>query len=599
MPLINRFHPRNPDSEKPMDLTLLRELPADLEFRRQWDGLVNSMECPQVFYTWEWAKAVCTAYSDLQLLLFVAYREGSLVGIAALNLSGTADRVSFLTSTTADYCDFVSTPGDRAQFVRLTTSALCAMGIKDFKFANLPADSASNFAFASAADESKLFTFSRLAYLCAQLDLNLPHAREKAVKSARPQAKRKQKALRASGLTGIVHGKKWGEFALNFARYSEAHVGRFLAENKISNLIRKRRRDFLEELGKLLDQRGWLALSTVDLNGEPIAWNYGMRFCGTWFWYQPAFDSNWSSLSPGTYLLNEIILAASQDSVCHTIDLGLGKEGYKSRYANSGRETRHISASHSRYVIAREVCRYHLATLLKKSPRLEAGTRKFVSRVRSLGTRKARLAGYSLARLWQVFFGNSKVVFFECSHVGSRRDGGPDSVSHVRLQPISLESLAFAAMKYEMDEETLAYLLRCAHRLHCGEATGFALTDGDGVPLHLCWVAPFQGFWISELRRKLEQPAPDSVLIFDCWTPVALREQGNYTRSLSLVAEAALNSGKRPWIFSASGNSSSIRGIERSGFVARFSITHKKKFAFLQSWHEDRRSAEIRLRTAA
>jgi CelD/BcsL family acetyltransferase involved in cellulose biosynthesis len=582
-----------------MDLTLLRELPADPDFRERWNGLVNSMECPQVFYTWEWARAVLTANRDLQLLLFAAYREGSLVGIAALTSSRTDEKVSLLTSTTADYCDFVSAPQDRAQLVRLVTDALCRMGVTDFQFANIPADSASIPAFASAARDSKLFTFSRPAYLCAQLRLQSSDARVKAVKSARPKAKRKGKALRSSGQTDIVHGQKWGEFALCFARYSEAHVGRFLAEGKISNLIHKGRRDFLEELGRLLDERGWLALSTVTLNGEPIAWNYGMRFHGTWFWYQPAFDAKFSSFSPGTYLLNEIILEASRDSLCHTLELGLGDEGYKSNYAKSGRETRNISASRSIYEIGRQICRYHLAALLKKSSRLEAETRKHVSRIRSLRARKANLAHCVLGRLRQFFFGDSEVVFFEAVRAGRSRDASTETVSQVRLQSLSLESLAVAAMKYETDKETLAYLLRCAQRLHLGNAKGFVLTDPEGIPLHLCWVAPFQGFWISELGRKLEQPVPDSVLIFDCWTPVALRGQGSYSRSLVLVAEAVLDSGKRPWIFSAMANVSSIRGIERSGFVARFSIRHKKKFAFLQNWQEEKNSGEVRLHTAA
>jgi hypothetical protein len=41
-----------------------------------------------------------------------------------------------------------------------------------------------------------------------------------------------------------------------------------------------------------------------------------------------------------------------------------------------------------------------------------------------------------------------------------------------------------------------------------------------------------------------------------------------------------LAQGKRPWIFSAAGNASSLRGIEKSGFVPRFSLTSRRKFFF-------------------
>jgi CelD/BcsL family acetyltransferase involved in cellulose biosynthesis len=583
-----------------MELTLSRALAAEPVFRQQWDELVNSMQRPQVFYTWEWAQAVCKAYAgEMQPLFCMAYREGALVGVVPLALSGDDDhkKASFLTATTADYCDFISAPMDRLQLVRLTIDALAAIRVRKFEFANVPADSGSIPAIAAATRTRKLFSFSRPAYLCAQVNLHLPHARDKAVKSARQKARRKEKALRSSGQSSVVHGKQWSDIALSFSKYAGAHVSRFLAEGKLSNLIKKRRRDFLEELGQLLDQRGWLTLSTVNLNGEPIAWNYGMFFHGTWFWYQPAFDMKWSRFSPGTYLLNEIILTASQDSACHTIDLGLGEEGYKSKYANSGEQTQHISASDSMYEMGKEACRYHLAALLRKSSRVDSAFRNYVSRFRSITARKAKLARYSLKRLRQVFFGNTEVVFFQPPKSPWGVNSGIEGRSC--LQPITLESLAVAAMEYETDRDTLAYLLRCAHRLHTGEAQGFALTDSAGVPVHLCWVAPFQGFWISELGRKLAQPEPDSALIFDCWTPVDLRGQGNYIRALPLVAEAVLNSGKRPWIFSATGNPSSIKGIQRAGFVARFSITHKKKFAFLQSWQEHHQIAETGLHAAA
>src|SRR5450755_211993 len=45
-----------------MQVVLHREVPEDEEFRRQWNGLVEAMERPEVFYTWEWARAVARGY---------------------------------------------------------------------------------------------------------------------------------------------------------------------------------------------------------------------------------------------------------------------------------------------------------------------------------------------------------------------------------------------------------------------------------------------------------------------------------------------------------------------------------------------------------
>src|ERR1019366_10662723 len=56
-----------------------------------------------------------------------------------------------------------------------------------------------------------------------------------------------------------------------------AQISRFLATNRLSPLIRPPRRFFLMELGRLLSSAGWLKVSQLEVNGRPVAWNYGFR----------------------------------------------------------------------------------------------------------------------------------------------------------------------------------------------------------------------------------------------------------------------------------------------------------------------------------
>jgi len=100
----------------------------------------------------------------------------------------------------------------------------------------------------------------------------------------------------------------------------------------------------------------------------------------------------------------------------------------------------------------------------------------------------------------------------------------------------------------------------------------------EGVPLHFCWVSQFQGFHMAELRQTLDEPTPGSVLLFDCWTPLSQRGQGYYGQCIAKVAGQMLEKSKHPWIFSAASNVSSLRGIERSGFVPRFSLKWRRIF---------------------
>jgi hypothetical protein len=140
------------------------------------------------------------------------------------------------------------------------------------------------------------------------------------------------------------------------------------------------------------------------------------------------------------------------------------------------------------------------------------------------------------------------------------------------VRPINYELLAEAAMRYYDDEETLEYLLRSAARLRHGNAEGFVLVNALGEPLHFAWVTAFEAFFLSELKVKVDAPASDCVMLFDCWTPVASRGSGYFGQAITLIAQWLQEHGKKPWIFSVSGNQALLRGLQKTGFHKRYSL---------------------------
>jgi hypothetical protein len=67
-------------------------------------------------------------------------------------------------------------------------------------------------------------------------------------------------------------------------------------------------------------------------------------------------------------------------------------------------------------------------------------------------------------------------------------------------------------------------------------------------------------------------------MIFDCWTPAANRGRGHYAAAIRQAAAALRREGRTPWIFSAAGNRSSLRGILKAGFEYRFSLIRRRRF---------------------
>ena len=137
-----------------MRIVLLRKIPEDSTLQQRWNDLVLQMELPKVFYTCEWALAVQSAYeASLKPLLFLGYDGDDLVGVACLAADPAEQNISFLNATTADYCEFLSHPERRAEFVDKVFAELRQLGADNLVLASLPADSATPAAASNCSKE--------------------------------------------------------------------------------------------------------------------------------------------------------------------------------------------------------------------------------------------------------------------------------------------------------------------------------------------------------------------------------------------------------------------------------------------------------------
>jgi CelD/BcsL family acetyltransferase involved in cellulose biosynthesis len=372
------------DEKNALRLVLHREIPEDDRLICQWNRLVLQMECPEVFYTYEWALAVSRAYcSSVATLLILAYDRDSLVGVVALATDTMRRSAFFLTSATADYCDFISSPANRADFVRLVFEELRRLKISALVAANLPADSVTSGSFPEATAPLGYRTFFRPASRCSQIKLGSPVERRnlRDVVANRKTLRYSLKCLERLGPLSIDHLKSRETLQTKLPEFIRAHIARFSVTGRRSNLAHPERQVFLIELAVLLSTAGWIVLSCLRVGDNSVAWNYGFKFSGSWFYYQPTFDSDWRKFSPGFCLLSKIVEAACDDPVIERIDLGLGAEGYKERFATGTRQTLDVTVTASTAHYLKEAARYHVATAIKSSPRLEHGVRRMLGRV--------------------------------------------------------------------------------------------------------------------------------------------------------------------------------------------------------------------------
>jgi len=362
-------------------IVLHKEIPEDPNLHRQWNDLALQVERPEVFYTYEWALAVQSAYrGSIKPVVFLGYKGDDLVGVASLATDLDEKRISFLAATTGDYCEFLTQPQQRAEFVDAVFAELGKTKASSVALANLPEDSATPAALRSAAGKHGFHLHMRPAYLCAQVELGSREQRQelKTALAGKKKLRRYLKAMEREGPVTFVHLQSHAQIQAALPGFADAHVARFVGTHRISSLATAERRHFLEDLARRFSDSGVVTLSLLMVNDQPVAWNYGFRFRGSWFWYQPTFDSRWVEQSPGYCLLARIVIEACDMGEMKRVDMGLGAEAYKERFENSTRQTLYATATKSWRRHLQEITRYRLANILKRSPQVESAVRRLL-----------------------------------------------------------------------------------------------------------------------------------------------------------------------------------------------------------------------------
>ena len=295
-----------------------RAIPQEQRIRDEWNALVHEMERPEVFYTCEWAMAVEQAYrASMKPLLLLAHEGETLV--AWWRWPPTTRKSKFLSCAGTPLTIAISSVlrRDGRSSWRRFSRELSKLHMPILRLANLPADSATSRIMKDAAGQHGYQVFSRPAYQCAQIALGSAAERQELKQSVvkRKAFRSNIKGLEKTAPVTMDHLTQWNAIQPNLPRFVEAQVARFLAGGRASNLASAERQNFLAALAELLSSAGWLVLTRLLVGDEPVAWNYGFQFAGSWFYYQPTFDARWRQFSPG-------FLPADQDGRAGCADPG-------------------------------------------------------------------------------------------------------------------------------------------------------------------------------------------------------------------------------------------------------------------------------------
>lgn len=124
-----------------------------------------------------------------------------------------------------------------------------------------------------------------------------------------------------------------GELDSDLETFFHLHDLRFGAH---SSLRGERVRAFHADFASAALERGWLRLRFLELDGQPVAAEYGCRIGQRYGFLNGGFDPAFSELSPGAIIRSKVIQAAFDEGI-REFDFLLGGESHKLRYANLNR----------------------------------------------------------------------------------------------------------------------------------------------------------------------------------------------------------------------------------------------------------------------
>jgi len=271
-------------------------------------------------------------------------------------------------------------------------------------------------------------------------------------------------------------------------------------------------------------------LTTLTVNGEPLAMNFAMLAGDTLLWHTVAINVKYLDHSPIQVLLLETSEFCKAQGL-QMLDFGVGDEPYKERFANARRAVYEAFLPLTPRARALEFARAHV------------DAQRVRERLSAARTAAGRAKGRWVTR-------GQTVVCYETTG----RADAPDGEARLDV-PDAFEDFVDLARRLDLPLE------RMHHERYAAGARFAALHDGRQL-LSQGWVTRAEPFWIEETDRHILLDG--SVMLFDFETPPAQRRRGYYTTLLrGLLARYP---GETVRIYALSGNAASNKAIRRAGF---------------------------------
>lgn len=285
-----------------------------------WNALLARSGSDTVFLTWEWVDSWWRAYGEgLRPCVVTFERQGVLVGIAPLCRRPVSrlvalrhEAIGFLGdgSADSDYLDLVAAPGEEQAVADALAEVLgtLASGPSLARLHEVPATSP-NLEPLGRALRARGWTWRAGSVPCAVA--RLPETWEEYLRSLRPRMRTKVRSLERR--LEDDHRVRFERCAPRdridaiLASLFDLHQRRWARDGRVGVFASEAKRRFYTLLSSRFFERDWLRLSTLEVDGRPVAHQMCFEYHGVVYLLQEGYDPDWEEQGVGNVLRARVI----------------------------------------------------------------------------------------------------------------------------------------------------------------------------------------------------------------------------------------------------------------------------------------------------
>jgi CelD/BcsL family acetyltransferase involved in cellulose biosynthesis len=304
------------------------DLPLD---RDEWNDLLHNGIADHIYLTWEFQRAWWDVYGRGQLMLIVAERSDKVVAVAPFYVD--AGMVFFIASVfESDYLDFIGDADATIVEALVGKAVETAPSFVGMRLYFVSSESGTSERLAMAAQRLGLNCYREDDMRAARLHIDPGGDKALSIANGRRYMKL-ERWYETRGPLEVVHLTGGLEILRHLDAFFAQHVKRWEGTPTPSRFGDEKPRRLLERYTLEAADSGCLRFSLLRWQGRVIAYHYGYRFAGRYYWGMPSFEPDVSQHSPGRLLTRHLLLAAVEEEA-RVFDMGTGTQPFKMELAD-------------------------------------------------------------------------------------------------------------------------------------------------------------------------------------------------------------------------------------------------------------------------